>query len=106
MRELKIKFIYQSPDTDIPDKIYVTQPINLALMTHQMESKYTKMIEFTGFTDKNGQEIYENDVLVGPSGEFIVEWISVDNRAFPCTGWNLNKSIAKTHEIKRQNDTK
>lgn len=80
MRQPKFRAIYQSPDTDEPNKIMIGEPITLQeifhgsdtqidftdggyLRFHEMEEEYTKWDEFTGEFDADDKEVCEGDVV-------------------------------------------
>jgi len=59
------------------------------------------IMQFTGRTDKDGQEIYQGDVLEGKEGNYVVEWYTpeahfraVRSHAFiPAYQWHKHKCI-------------
>ena len=75
MREIKFVAVYQSPYTDEPNKLLVSEPVLLEdvvgcnaqidftdgsyLMLDEMEACYTKWLRYTGFKDRHEREIYE-----------------------------------------------
>ncbi len=78
VNELKFRIIYQSPNTDIPNELLISEGIYLDglvsgraqidfkgggyLMQNEMEAKYTTYEQYIGLKDINGKEAYVNDI--------------------------------------------
>lgn len=117
MREIKFRIIYQSPHTDEPNKLFVSEPVLLEdvvgcnvqidftdgsyLMLDEMEACYTKWLRYADFDDRNGKEIYEGSVIgILNRGHYCVRGLVEFRRGSFCLKWideNVRKVRGEEH---------
>lgn len=87
---IKFKILYQSPYTDEPNKLLISEPLTVQeimfsedtqvdftdgsyLRFHELEEEYTKFLRYSGFKDANNKELYEEDIVLYNKEEWIVK---------------------------------
>ena len=85
MREIKFSYVYQHADTGrILIKEFDIHEIELELMGECFIEGYTLIArrQYTGLFDKNGVEIYENDIVKCPLGVGYIDYTESYFRIF------------------------
>lgn len=93
---------------------YYYQDLNNGVMKHYLfncpmtfEIDPETLCQFTGFTDKNGNDVYEKDVLKSRRFTFVVEWVglgfklvnSTTNRPWSSSNFNSLEIIEQKTNI-------